>query len=104
MSTWNTWPNAADATRNNHQGNPESVAAHESISAVKTKLRARVVNLIASRGALGCTSDEAEVALALSHQSVSARFTEAKAAGQIVDSGITRPTRSGRNARVYLVP
>jgi hypothetical protein len=39
----------------------------------------------------------------LSHQTASARVTEAKIKGEIVDSGMKRATRSGRNAHVYVV-
>ncbi len=95
---------SADITGNFHGGNPESVQAHGSIVASKAHLRRRVVAYVASRGEFGATSDEVEVALALSHQTVSARITEAKAGGELVKSGDRRPTRSGRNAAVLVVP
>lgn len=91
-----------DITSRFHGGNPESVEAHDSIKNIKAKMRARVLATIRQRGVRGMTSDEAEVALGLSHQSVSARFTELKAEGSIVPSGERRATRSGRNAAVMV--
>ncbi len=94
---------SADITRNFHGGNAESTAAHRSVVAVKATLRRRVVEYVRARGAFGATSDEIESGLGLPHQTVSARITEAKAAGDLVPSGLRRPTRSGRNAAVLVV-
>lgn len=94
---------SADITRNFHRGNPESVEAHRSIVLTKESLRLRVVAYVRARGELGATSDEIEMGLGLPHQTVSARLTEAKAGGELVQSGLRRPTRSGRNAAVLVV-
>lgn len=94
----------SDVTRNYHGGNAQSVAAHDSVRQAKDVLRAKVVSYVASRGPSGATCDEVEVALQLSHQTCSARFTEAKARGTLVPSGTQRKTRSGRNAAVLVVP
>lgn len=88
-----------DITANRHGGNEHSTAAAATID--KAALRAAILTFIASRGELGATSDEAEVALGLSHQTVSARFTELKALELVTPAG-RRPTRSGRSAGVYV--
>lgn len=91
-----------DPTAEFHGGNRESVEAHDSIRSAKQRLRKQVLDYIKAHP-FGCTSDEVEAALGLSHQTVSARMTELKADGQIVPTGERRKTRSGRNAGVYLV-
>jgi len=92
-----------DITRNFHGGNAESMAAHASIVPTKAAMRARVVEYVRSCGEHGATVDEIELALGLSHQTVSARATEAKAGGELVTAGVRRPTRSGRPAAVLVV-
>jgi predicted transcriptional regulator len=52
-------------------------------------------------GAVGLTVDAIEQRLNRSHQSVSARVNELRNKGWLVDSGITRLTRSGRPAIVW---
>ena len=51
----------------------------------------------------GFTDDELEVRLALLHQTASARRRALVQKGLIVDSGETRPTRSGRKATVWVL-
>ena len=95
-----------DISFNKHGGNTESTAAHESIVSTKTDLRVRVLKLIRCAGERGATSDAVELVLGGRHQSISARFTELKAAGLIEPAG-RRKTRSGRTAmawRVTLAP
>lgn len=62
-------------------------------------MRSRVLSKIEELG--GCTCDELEIALNGRHQSVSATLTSARKHGLIVDTGQTRPTRSGRSAIVW---
>jgi len=97
-------PFDGDPTLNYHGGNQESTDAHDSIRAEKARLRARVVRYVERRGQRGATCDEIEVASGMSHQTISARCTEAKALGEVVDSGRRRPTRTGRNAAVLVTP
>ena len=94
----------ADVTANYHRGNPESEAAHTSIKSTKGLLRAEVVASIDGQARRGATCEETERRLHRSHQSVSARITEAKARHELVDSGARRPTRTGRGAAVYVTP
>lgn len=90
-----------DPTAGYHGGNSESTAAHASIKPSKATLRLYVHRLIRS-ASQGATCDEIETETGLSHQTVSARVTELKRAGWVVDSGRRRPTRSGRSAAVLV--
>lgn len=70
--------------------------------------RQAIIDLIRSRGLHGCTSDEAEVALGLPHQTCSARFCELKAPPDgseplIETIGEVRKTRTGARAIVYII-
>lgn len=93
-----------DITGGRHGGNPQSVAAHDSIVIDKARVRRQIITWVSQRGDVGATSDEVERALGLPHQTVSARFSEAKVSGDLIDTGRRRPTRSGRQAAVYIVP
>ena len=69
----------------------------------KHTLRNRVFQVLldySRRGGLTC--DELEQELGLTHQSCSPRLTELSEICWIYDSGARRPTRSGRNAIVWL--
>lgn len=94
----------ADITRNKHGGNRESEEAHLSVKEHVGQIRLLVVRYVYRQKAHGATCDEIERMLGLSHQTASARVTEAKARGEIVPNGERRPTRSGRNAAVYIDP
>ncbi len=67
----------------------------------KQRLREVVLNAIRDAGAEGLSSDEAEVVLTMTHQTVSARVHELARAGAIVDTGKRRRTRSKRLATVW---
>lgn len=84
-----------------HGGADTSVAAHAGTpegqrEIVRERVLAHVQGL-----AVGATCDEVERALGLSHQTASARITELLARGVLFDSGMRRPTVTGRTARVY---
>jgi hypothetical protein len=64
--------------------------------------RERVLAAIIRAGIPGMTTDEVEVALRGRHQTISARVNGLHNDGLIVDSGGRRPTRSGRQAVVYI--
>jgi predicted transcriptional regulator len=91
-----------DITDNYHGGNGYSILANESIREAKVRLRNMVVAYVAEQDEYGATSDEVEQGLGMSHQTISARLTEAKALGMVEDSGMKRKTRSGRNACVLV--
>lgn len=76
-----------------------SAEAAASVAPVTGDLRNMVLNHIRRSG--GATCDECEVALELAHQTCSARVTELRKLGLIVDSGQKRKTRSNRNAAVW---
>lgn len=95
------WTDDDDITANYHGGNPESVAAHESVKDSKEAgqlLVRRMLEETYRDDGLSC--DEFEVITGMIHQSASARFSELKRAGVIVE--ITkRPTRTGCAAVVF---
>lgn len=80
-----------------------SAEAFDSVQGVTGELRRRVYDIIKRSGLVGMTSDDVEETLGLSHQTVSARCTELKKRGLVIESGRRRPTRSGRNAAVLIV-
>jgi hypothetical protein len=86
--------NASRATR---------AAAHASIKPITGLLGMKVLKFIYEEGRGGSTSDQAETALAMTHQTVSARFNELRNKGLLEESGEMRKTRSGRKAAVYVV-
>lgn len=65
-----------------------------------TALQRQIADLLHDNRLGGLTCDEIERKLHLSHQTASARVRELYLADQIIHHG-TRPTRSGRQARVY---
>lgn len=91
-----------DVTAGFHGGNPESVAANESIEDHKPTIRRRIAGYVHARGPVGATVDEIEIALGYSHQTASARVTELKQLGSLVPTGDRRPTRSGSSAAVLV--
>lgn len=94
-------PDVCDAY---HGGADTSKAAAKSVSAsVRVMQRAKVLAALEEYGPMGATCDQVEVALGGSHQSISARISELKRDGAIVDSGRRRMTRTGRTARVLVL-
>lgn len=85
------------------RGVDTSKAAAQSVRKTAPAMRAKVLAYIKSQGGNGSTTDQAEVALGMSHQTCSARVHELAKLGAIEDSGVRRKTRSGRTARVYVV-
>lgn len=68
----------------------------------KTTDEQNILELVRGAGANGHTCDEVEVKLDLTHQTASARVHDLMRAGEIVLAGFKRPTRSGRNATVWV--
>jgi hypothetical protein len=77
--------------------------AADSMKVVAGSMRAKALIWIMSRGSAGSTVDEAEAALDMRHQTISARFYELEYARCLTRGEDTRITRSGRKARVYRV-
>ena len=66
------------------------------------RLQGQVLDALRVRGAEGATDDELEVLLGLRHQTVSARRRELVLLGRVRPTG-SRPTRSGRRAKVWVL-
>jgi hypothetical protein len=79
-----------------------SKGAAVSMVADARTLRDAVAALVKQRAARGATCHEVEWALKLSHQTASARIRELVLAGKLKDSGMRRPTASGRTAAVWI--
>lgn len=77
-----------------------SIEAFDSIENIEPTLNQKVFKLI--KDGAGRTCDEIEIALNMRHQTISSRITHLTKIGAIVDSGARRPTRSGRNAIVWI--
>jgi hypothetical protein len=93
-----------DITANYHRGNPQSVEAHNSTPRhLRAAQRAEIYTYVFACGDHGCTSDEAEIALDMPHQTCSARFTDLKKDRAIVVTGRTRLTQQGKYAAVCIV-
>ena len=85
-------------------GSATSRAAAESMERGAGQLREYVLDEIRRTGSTGSTCDELEERLALTHQTCSARVRELVLRGDVLDSGKTRKTRSGRAATVWVAP
>ncbi len=80
-----------------------SQAAAAAIAGEARFIRQRVLAFIRSRRDYGATDPEISEALGLPGDSSRPRRIELRDAGTIVDSGRTRPTRSGRAATVWII-
>lgn len=59
------------------------------------------IALVFEESGTGLTADQVEQLLGGRHQTISARVNELRERGWITDSGLRRPTRSGRRAIVW---
>ena len=91
-----------DITRNNHKGDENSEIANESIRKSKAVIQDKIINCILSCGQEGSTSQEAQIALGLTHESCSSRFSELHKEGVLKRIG-KRPTKSGNPAWVHVI-
>jgi len=78
-----------------------SRSAAEAIKPDRNRLRARVLRHLAISG--GATCDEVCEALGMGGNTARPRIRELVLLGRIADSGLTRPTASGRRAIVWMV-
>lgn len=85
-------------------GSETSREAAERISPLTSSIRIQIFEWIRERGRQGATCDEVEEALGLRHKTASARVCELVKTGALVESGERRKIRSGRTARVLVVP
>jgi hypothetical protein len=90
-----------------HNNTETSQEAAESIQDLLGGLR-KTVHQVLKDCPLGLTCDEIEQRLDLRHQTASARLNELQRLGLAIvhidpktNKPLTRPTRSGRNARIY---
>ena len=79
-----------------------SVQAAERIREDAGTLRGRVLAYLRGAGARGGTDEEIQAALDMNPSTERPRRGELVEAGFVIDSGSTRPTRSGRQATVWL--
>jgi len=87
-----------------HGGADTSVEAFATTSASKRAMdRQKIIDYMKKQPHAESTCDEAEVALDMAHQTCSARFTDLQKEERIVNTGKRRPTRTGKQARVYRV-
>lgn len=89
-----------DITANYHGGADTSVAAYRSTpESVRIANRHLILDKIFELGS--ATSNELEILLQKTHQSVSPRITELAKMGSIIDTGERRLTLGNKMARVY---
>lgn len=81
-----------------------SQAAAEFMAEDAPTLRKRVFECIAAAGYVGRTDEEIQDALSMSGSTSRPRRRELQIAGKVVDSGLTRATRSGRQATIWRCP
>ena len=86
-----------------HAGIDTSIAASRSMEESAGTLRKMIRDFIKETGNRGATCDEAEVRFNMRHQTASARIRELIIAGEIIDTGDRRATRSKRGARIYVI-
>ena len=97
-----------DPTVSRHRNNPQSDEAHRSTSDQhRSTVHMAILHLITDKPS-GATCDELEQWLNLRHQTCSARVTEMLKDGRLKPMlsfgiAVTRKTRSGRKARVYIL-
>src|SRR5262245_19853296 len=84
------------------RGSRTSVAAAEAKEPTKATDEGLVLRFLVRRGMDGATNDEIERELGLIHQNASARTRTLVLKGYVRDSGVTRATRTGRQAIVWI--
>jgi predicted ArsR family transcriptional regulator len=95
---------AAGLYRGGHpfvEGSDTSEEAAERIAESVAGLRRQILFLIYRDGPITC--DAVEVLMRGRHQTISARIRELVQMGFVEDTGLRAETRSGRNARLYVV-
>lgn len=92
-----------DICENRHGGSETSVEAFESTPAsTRERQRWQIVRYVKAQGKVGATAQEAAVALDIPLQTTSARCSELKRDGTLVDSGLRRLTPQRKKAVVLI--
>lgn len=89
-----------DICARKHGGAETSVEADKAVR--KEKDRELIYGYIAAAKSYGHTLDELSILLDRPPNAISGRLTELRVAGRIVISDLTRKTRTGSKARVYI--
>lgn len=79
-----------------------SVQAAEQIAPTASSLRMRLLQWLHSQGVVGATDEEMQLGCPMAPNTQRPRRTELVQLGLVVDTGTVRPTRSGRNATVWI--
>lgn len=87
-----------------HRTSATSRAAAESMQDAAGTIECRILAYVRARGPAGASSEEVSTALDLRVQTCSGRCATMLKHGRLLDSGRTRPTSSGRAARVLIHP
>ena len=96
-------PDPEPAPFESHQIHAQtSIDAGHSIRSIKGHQQRKVYNAIRSYGLTGITAQQVGIVLEMSGDSVRPRIVELMAQGLIEEAG-TRPTKSGRQASIYVV-
>lgn len=82
---------------------PTSCAAARAIKPAARTIGAAVLRFLVARGLQGATDEEVQLALGIRVQTQTPRRGELCKAGLVRDSGLRRPTTSGRMATVWVV-
>jgi hypothetical protein len=95
---------SSDVCNRKHGGDPESVAAFNSLGEYRHLLRDQVLGVIANAGDIGATCEDVCEALKKEKFAVSGRISELRHnLGLIYATGELRKTESGRSQKVYCV-
>ena len=79
-----------------------SIAAAKSVEGKAATMRGKILAFVRSRGALGATREDVEIALEISGSTVRPRVLELIHFGTVKETDATRATESGRQAAVLV--
>lgn len=77
--------------------------ARRSVEPYLATMFSQILDVLQERGAAGMTCEEIEQRFGWKHQSASARLHDIRLDHNVRDSGLRRPTTSGRNAIVWVL-
>ncbi len=85
-----------------HNGTATSMAAAKSMKPHAGSIRSKIFHFIAAKRSYGATADEIEHILGYAGSTLRPRICELREKNMVRDSGITRPTVTGRMAVVWV--